>query len=249
MAENFLISDMPIRMGECGPDGKLRHHIWLDYFQHIAAIHAEQLGFGISAIRRNNLIWVLSRIKLHLDDSPRFDDILRLETYPNGTDKLFAKRQFILRSAKTGVSFGYASSFWLTLELPSFRPRPPGVSLGTDFPVNADRSDFFPQIPKLHIPDGQTEDPFTIEIGASRIDLNNHLNNTCYCEFVLDWLSRKTGKIVHFREIQINFNRAMKFGETLVVSGKLDGTHFYVEGVESAEGKNSFQAEGEYGEL
>ena len=105
MAENVMLLDMPLRMNECGPDGKLRSHLWFDYLQHIAAIHAEKLGFGMTAIKEKNLIWVLSRIKVVMNDSPMYDDVIRLESYHNGYEKLFAKRQFIVRSAKTGKEF------------------------------------------------------------------------------------------------------------------------------------------------
>ncbi|MBQ8444875.1 MAG: hypothetical protein IJX22_00615 [Opitutales bacterium] len=241
-AEKFLIFDIPVRMNECGPDGFLRQQIWFDYLQHVAAVHAEEMGFGMSAVRERCLIWVLSRIKLKLEAEPRYDDVVRIETYPNGADRLFAKRQFILSSAKTGKRFGAASSFWLTLDFPTLRPRLPSTVLDLDVSNNLEREDFFPSLGKLS--GGETGDPATHAIRASHIDLNDHLNNSYYAEFTSDWLAQKLGKAVRFKELQINFNRAMVFGEELRVSGRLDGNAFFVEGTDSASGKNSFHAQG-----
>lgn len=243
-----LISDILVRMNECAPDGTLRRHIWFDYLQHFAAVHAENLGFGMSAIREKNLIWVLSRLKIRLEASPRYDDTVRIETYPNGAERIFAKRQFILSDAKTGTRFGVASSFWLCLELPLLRPRPPASVLEMNLADNAEREDFFPNLGKLPSP-GNASVPVTHNIRASHIDLNNHLNNSYYCQYALDWVAKKLGKLVHFTELQINFNRAMQFGEDLVVSGETDGNTFLVEGIERESGKNSFQARGTFCEF
>ena len=246
MAEKNMILEMPIRMNECGPDGKLRSHVWFDYLQHIAAIHAEKLGFGISAIKENSLIWVLSRIKVVMDDAPGYDDVLRIESYHNGTEKLFAKRQFIVSSAKSGKRFGYASSFWLTLELPTFRPRPPAVFLKEMANDNVEKEEFFPMLDKLVCP-GELTCELRYNINSSVIDLNDHLNNTFYSAYALDWVAGMLQTHVQFKEIQVNYNRAMQFGEELIVKGCLIGDDgFYVEGIDRESGKNSFQATGKY---
>ena len=247
MAENNnIILEMPIRMNECGPDGKLRSHIWFDYLQHIAAIHAEKLGFGMSAVKENNLIWVLSRIKVVMEDAPRFDDILRVESYHNGAEKLFAKRQFVVSSALSGKRFGYASSFWLTLELPTFRPRPPANFLKERVMENVEKEDFFPMLDKLSCP-GELTGELHYDINSSNIDLNNHLNNTFYSAYAIDWIARTVQGHIQLKEIQVNYNRAMQFGEELIVKGCLLGEDvFYVEGFDRESGKNSFQTTGKY---
>lgn len=240
--EKVLVFDIPVRMNECGPDGFLRQQIWFDYLQHVAAVHAEEMGFGISAVRERCLIWVLSRIKLKLESEARYDDVVRIETYPNGAERLFAKRQFILSSAATGKRFGVASSFWLTLDVPSLRPKLPASVLDLDIVNNLSREDFFPGLGKITCSDCGS--PVVHAIRASHIDLNNHLNNSYYAEFSSDWVSRSVGRVVRFKELQINFNRAMQFGEELQVSGKIDGNVFFVEGTDVASGKNSFHAQG-----
>ena len=237
-----MIAEFPVRMNECGPDGALRQHVWFDYLQHAAAVHAEQMGFGLSAVRERQMIWVLSRICVQTDAAPTHDDIVRIETYPNGAERLFAKRQFILSSAKTGTRFGVASSFWLCLDFPSLRPRPAATALGLDGTMNADREDFFPSLGKLS-GDG-LDDAVTHKIRASHIDLNKHLNNSYYAEYAMDWVSQKLGAPTRFKKIQINFNREMVFGEELSVRGKIDGNAFFVEGNDAASGKNSFHAQG-----
>lgn len=245
MAENFLALELPVKMNECGPDGFLRSHICFDYLQHIAAVHAEKMDFGISAIQRRGLIWVLSRMIVRMDAFPRYDDVLRVETYHTGQERIFSKRQYVLKSATTGERFGYASSFWLILDKDTLRPRPPQSVLDLEDAANRELPEFFPTADKLP-PVADAGDPVEHYVSAAHIDLNVHLNNTYYSEYALDWVSRKLGKHVRFNEIQINYNRAMTFGETLVVTGKLEGDTFRVEGIDRESGKNSFQACGTF---
>ena len=244
MPEQNYTLEMPILMGSCGPDGTLRSHIFFDYLQHIAAWNAEEMGFGMTQIRESNLIWVLSRIKLRVEKFPRFDDVMRVETYHNGTERIFAKRQFALSDARTGERFACATSYWMCLQLPAMRPKAP-AALGDGIYANAEKPDFFPHLDKLESPAPCGGD-MTHHIGGSYIDLNDHLNNAYYAAFTTDWIAKQVGRPVKLLEIQINFNRAMQFGEDIVVSGVLDGNHFYVEGIDRESGKNSFQAQGSF---
>lgn len=245
MSEANYTLEMPILMGSCGPDGALRSHIFFDYLQHIAAWNAEEMGFGMTQLKESNLIWILSRIKLQVEKAPRYDDVMRVETYHNGTERIFAKRQFALYNAKTGERFACATSYWMCLQLPTLRPKAPVAALGEGLYANAEKPDFFPGLDKLESP-GTCENPVTHSISGSHIDLNDHLNNAYYVEFTTDWIARQVGRPVQLREIQVNFNRAMVFGEDLIVSGILNGNNFYVEGIDRESGKNSFQAQGEF---
>lgn len=245
MSEANYTLEMPVFMGACGPDGTLRSHIFFDYLQHIAAWNAEEMGFGMSAIKENNLIWVLSRLKLQIEKSPRFDDVMRVETYHNGTERIFAKRQFALYNAKTGERFACATSYWMCLQLPSLRPKAPAAALGDGIYANAEKPDFFPHLEKLESP-APCADPVVHNISSSHIDLNDHLNNAYYAAFTTDWIARQVGHPVKLQEIQLNFNRAMMFGEDLIVSGVLDRNQFYVEGIDRESGKNSFQSQGSF---
>ncbi len=240
-SDRRMVLDMPVRINEFGPDDRLHGHAWFNYMQHIAAAHAEKIGFGMTALKEKGMAWILSRVKMHLDDSPYHDDILRVETYPNGVDRLFAKRQFKFSSAVTGKVFGLASSYWLVLALPEMRLRPP-MAMGVDPELNRELEDFFPGLDRLE--SRETVNPVIHEIPASHIDLNNHLNNTHYCEYALNWISRQTGKIARISDIQLNYNHAVVLGGRLEVCGHLENDNFYVEGRDLESGKNSFQAEG-----
>lgn len=233
--------DMPVRINEFGPAGAMHLHCWFNYMQHIASVHAEEIGFGLGALKEKGFIWVLSRIRLHIEASPAIDDVMRMETYPNGVDRLFAKRQFSMTSLKSGRVLGYASSYWLVVDMATQRLKTPG-DVGVDANLNADLPDFFPSLGKIAaIEAGQAQNH---AIAPTCIDLNRHLNNAYYCQYGADWLAANAGDNASVREVQINFNHAVKAGETLSIGGIVEGKAFSIEGQAVEAGKNAFQMEG-----
>jgi len=53
-----------IRTYECGVDGSIKIFSLMQYLQEIAALHAEQLGFGTRRFSEMNGYWVLSNIRM-----------------------------------------------------------------------------------------------------------------------------------------------------------------------------------------
>jgi len=81
-----------VHVYETGPDGKLNLYSLFNYLQDIASDHAVKLGFGRDDLMRDNRFWVLSRIYAVIEKWPVWEDTLVVNTWPNGTDKLFALR-------------------------------------------------------------------------------------------------------------------------------------------------------------
>ena len=242
-----FIVDYPLMLNDLAPDAKIRGCMLFNYLQDAAGRHADVLGLGLRQLRDSHLIWVLSRIRLQMEDFPGYGDVLRIVTYPSGFDRLFAFRQFRLESARTGRRFGVAGSAWLTLNPETFRPVSPERYL-RDLPHWTDSGDVFFQgdsLGKIHPPtDAEPELPLTHRISATQIDYNRHLNNAYYAMFTEDWLGEYTRSLVRVREIQVNFNQSTAFRAHLTCRGRLEGSGaFYVEGLQES-GRNAFQARG-----
>lgn len=236
-----LERDYAILLNDVGPDGELRSWIFFDFLQDIAARHAELLGCGMSRLRDLGIIWVLSRIRLRIDSFPSFGDTLRIRTWPSGFRKLFATRQYQVVSMNTGREIACGSSFWLTLDFHSLRPVPPARTVNGLLPQNPDRPFYFHDLGKL--PTVEELTPVFYTAGQSVIDYNDHVNNAIYARYTQDWLASVRGGPVKIRDIQLNFNHAVKFGQTMRCGGILneDGS-FAVSG--SLDGTNVFQSSG-----
>ena len=68
--ELLIERDYPILLNQIGPDKALRPHVVFDFMQDIAAQHADLLKVGMSYLKELGIIWILSRIRLHMDRYP-----------------------------------------------------------------------------------------------------------------------------------------------------------------------------------
>jgi acyl-ACP thioesterase len=245
--EPFVIT-YPVRLNDISVDAKLRSWVVFDYLQDAAGRHADLLGVGLKQLRKSDLSWVLSRIRIQMDDFPEYGDTVKITTWPSGFDRLFAYRQFEITSAETGKRFGVAGSAWLTLNPENFRPVSPQKYL-TGLPQWEYDGDVFFQgdtLSKITSPE-KTEINMPHKVSSAMVDYNRHLNNAYYAMFTEDWLGMKLDSPVRMTALQLNFNGSTGFGEELVCSGILgENNSFCVSGIHAGTGKNSFLAQGTF---
>ena len=237
-----IMREYPTQLHAIGPDGRLRLGAAFDLMQDIAGVHAELLGVGIHDLRRLGITWVLSRLMIKFDALPPRADSVRVKTWPSGVHRLFAMRQFELSDPATGQRIATASSYWLMLKLPSLRPVSPDDVTGK-FPSNPNKPIFFEDWGKLDQTPGS--DPVATAIGQSKIDYNNHVNNSHYPMFAQDWLAAKTGAPVRVNTIRVNFNFALKLFDDIVCTGGVDGDSFRAVG-HTPDGRNVFASDGTF---
>lgn len=249
MANSAFVVEYPVRLNDITVDSKMRSWVIFDYLQDAAGKHADLLGLGLKQLRESDLSWVLSRIRLKMDEFPEYGDTLRITTYPSGFDRLFAYRQFVLTSAKSGRFFGVAGSAWLTLNPQNFRPVSPAKHL-TGLPQwEYDEKVYFQgdSLAKITAQENLLQTVASHTVSSAWIDYNNHLNNAFYAMFTEDFLGKNSRSLVRMTELQLNFNASTALGEELVCRGSAgaDG-NFYVAGTNRNSGKNAFQAQGTF---
>ena len=174
-----------IHVYETGPDGKLNLSSMFNYLQDIASDHAIRLGFGRDDLMKNNRFWVLSRIYAEITMLPEWEDSIIVKTWPNGTDKLFALRNFDV-SFPDGRHIASATSSWLILDRTTKKVQRPDNILAQFY------SDLHPaQSPvryasKLELSDAEILESHSYRIKVSDLDINLHTNNVKYLTWVSD---------------------------------------------------------------
>lgn len=184
MASPYCEKDYYVHVYETGPNGKLNLHSLFNYFQDIASEHAERLGYGRNDLMKNNRFWVLSRIYAEVRRWPSWEDTITIRTWPNGTDSLFAMRNYEIRLID-GEYLGSGTSSWLILDrdtkkirrpeglLPHFEPYVPEIKSVRN-PVKLDAA----------AEQGDVSSCFRIKV--SDLDVNLHTNNVNYLKWVYD---------------------------------------------------------------
>ena len=242
---DFLTQEHTVAHHECGADAVLKLNCMLDYFQDIAACHADLLRIGMTDLQELHQLWVLSRLRLRFNRYPVLGDKLTVMTYPTGLNRLFATRQYQL-VAENGERLVEATSFWIVIDDTKFRPVKPFKMLAEFADRNQDKPRFFPDLDKIAEPEGGvSEDLLEYQVLHSNIDLNRHLNNAFYGAYIVDTLGKLTGRLCHPREVQINFLLPGALNARIRCGGRLgDGGAFYVDGRNAESGQLCFQAEG-----
>ena len=177
--------DYRVHVYETGPDGKLNLYSLFNYMQDIASDHAIRLGFGRDDLMRDNRFWVLSRIYAVIDIWPSWEDSIVVRTWPNGTDKLFALRNYEVMYPD-GRHIASGTSSWLILDLTTKKVQRPDAILSQ---YNFDlRTEISPVRYATKIEpaseNGKVTQAFRIKV--SDLDVNLHTNNVRYLKWVSD---------------------------------------------------------------
>jgi acyl-ACP thioesterase len=152
--------------------------------QESAFIHAESHNFGWTSLSENNFFWALARIKAQINDYPVWKDSIFVETWSKGPDMVMAYRDFevFLPDGKKILS---ATSAWLMLSMETRKPQ--RIALMKDkFPASYDRSALDVRLEKLPQHKIQTNNYAVNTVPYSAIDVNGHVNNTLYIQWIID---------------------------------------------------------------
>ena len=210
-----------VHVYETGPDGKLNLYSMFNYLQDIASDHAIRLGFGRDDLMRENRFWVLSRIYAEITQLPKWEDSIIIKTWPNGTDKLFALRNFDV-SFPDGKHIASATSSWLILDRTTRKVQRPDAMLAKFY------SDLHPNhspiryASKLEPPAEESKASQSYRIKVSDLDINLHTNNVRYLSWVsdcynLDFIMKNVP-----RSAEINYLAESQLDEEVVIKSSVE---------------------------
>lgn len=205
--------------------GKLNLSALVNILIQSASAHAEEIGWGFEALRRDNMSWVLSSLHIEINRFPRWQENIRCETWPRGSERLFYLRDFIIYD-KNGNDLVKASSNWLIIDTEKRRPKFRDLNLEGNPHVLSNCALANP-IPKLaNVFDG--EDSFVYEPKLSDIDINQHITATRYVDLILDTFSLDEFQSMHIKKFTVNYIREVNFGEKVIINRKfVDGLWFF----------------------
>lgn len=222
-----------------------------NYCQEVAGHHATDLGIGRDAFKESGLVWILSRMSMVLDSRPKWGDRLVARTWPRGTDRLFAMRDYELLAPGDRV-VGRGRSAWLIVDMATFRPRRP-ESLTVGMPVNEGRDALPGGAGALKPADGLAK-VAERRVVYSDLDYNGHMNNARYVQWIQDALDPGLLADASSLRLDINYVSELRTGASAgLFVGDADGDRaddgdragwtrrFAIEGRKSEDGQASFR--------
>ena len=141
----------------------------LDLFQDAAGRHAEEIGVGFEAMKEHSYFWVLIKIRFQVISQPSFQQKVIVKTWPLAPNKFIYRREYSISQRRRLVSapdlYPFSDDFHPVM---NFEEKLEGVE---DFEANTSS--------------------YSITPGFSELDVNNHVNNTKYANFVFDAINPK----------------------------------------------------------
>jgi acyl-ACP thioesterase len=204
-----------IRASEVDIKGKATLPALCSLFQEVAGNHALKLNFDISQLHKQNLTWVLHRMDINITRFPDWRENITIETWPAAGDALRAYRNYRILDAQN-EQIGSCLSYWMMINMETRRPTrmPPEVlelrlkKIDHVLPVKNSRMKPF-------------EDPqknTTIDVRRSDEDMNRHVNNARYVEWMMEIYDENNISMIN--EMDIIFLKESKAGDRIISSVK-----------------------------
>ena len=206
--------------------------------QEVATEHAEMLGIGKQNTIDKGQFWVVIRYSVDIIKSPKYLETITVNTYP-GDDKKFIFPRYFEVLSESGEILIRASSTWCVLNKSDHQIvfNPFGEKV---LPVEHHENE--EPLPKKVL----SKDNELMErrmVRYSDTDLNGHLNNVKYIEYIIDMHNSKFYKENRISHITINYEKEILAGNEVLLYSSNDNPE-YICGI--ADDKVSFHAEIEY---
>ena len=176
------------------------------YLQQVSTNHAEILGVGKKDTWDKGIYWVITRMKVVIHKMPKMLETLTVTTHP-GETMLFMFPRFYEIYNEKGELVISASSSWALLDRKEHKIV---TKHGFNIPKEKDDND-------LPLPEKITAKDISLvekrKVRYSDIDLNGHLNNTKYIDYILDTHDLSFYDKKQVSEIVINYEKEVKDGD------------------------------------
>lgn len=188
-------------VADLDPAGSVRLPVLLDQMQRVADGHAEAFGVGREGTVAHGVVWILARVRVELNAPLQMGEV-RISTWPGKVARAICPRYFAFDTPQ-GQRLGVASTAWALMDLRTHR-------LTT---AQACGLPFDPQgtvEPPLPLPGriegAQTRTGVLREAVYSDLDVNGHVNNARYANWVCDLLGPACFETHYAQMLQINYH-------------------------------------------
>ena len=214
------------------------------YLQDMATEHGYRIGVGRDVLQKKyGIIWVLTRVKVDILRYPRFKEEIIIETWPEQPGKLEFNRNFIIYDKNNNI-IAKAISQWVLIDFNTRKLRRSSI-LEEKFPESNRESAIDCNLGKIK-PTGSLVLGYKKTVGYSDIDLNEHLNNAKYIDYIMDCFSIEEHKKHFIKSIEINYLHEALPGETIELytdTTDVKNNQAYIEGINESTKLTTFKAQ------
>ncbi|KAA3482834.1 palmitoyl-acyl carrier protein thioesterase, chloroplastic-like [Gossypium australe] len=189
-----------VRSYEVGPYKTATLESLFNLFQETALNHVWMSGllsngFGAThGMVRNNLIWVVSRMQVQVDHYPIWGEVLEIDTWVGASGKNGMRRDWLIRSQATGITYARATSTWVMMNEKTRRlSKMPEEVRDEISPWFIDKRAINEDVPEkiVKLDDNARYVNSDLKPKRSDLDMNHHVNNVKYVRWMLETIPDK----------------------------------------------------------
>ncbi|PKV67380.1 acyl-[acyl-carrier-protein] thioesterase [Pontibacter ramchanderi] len=242
-------SAFTIRSTETDQNGQATLSALVGYMQEAAWDNTATMGISMYELLERGLTWVLQRIRIEMFRYPRHREKITVETWASGRERVFLHRDFRVYSADREL-LGQATSVWLVMDVVKRQMvSVPDFITAVEVVPGAEPLPFAKgKLPQIEKPLYEQHMP----VRWHDIDLNRHVTNTRYLQWVLETLPTEVLEKQQLSEIDIIFKAESTLGDTVTASAgpaEEEAGTFLHKLISLASGKELVQAETKFRSL
>ena len=186
----------------------------LRYGQQIATMHAEAAGLNDELYAATHTAYVLAKLALHIDRTPRVDETLTVTTRPERCKRAVNKRITFFYDA-AGQQVAVLDSRWVLIDTDKrliLRKHPEAFNdcWAEDVPFELPMK-MVKAAPEDCAPAGEYTATY------SRCDMNGHMNNTRYVDILCDALPWNVWDEGEVRDLKVYYHREVPRGASFAL--------------------------------
>jgi len=224
--KNIWQKEYALRASDFDKYNRIKPSAILELFQDAAGQHAIDLGVGFDDMLSRSYLWVLTRIKFRIVQNPKSYQTVVIKTWPLPPNRLNYRREYCIE-ATDGTRLIEGSSEWVVMHAetrrfvsdPNLYPFTEGFHMEKMFEDKLGKVSDFEAT-------GEMRD---ISAGFSELDVNNHVNNTKYANYVMDAIAPAPEDNLEL--FQIDYRKEVLEGTELHVCHTRNGSELLAKGL------------------
>ncbi len=205
-----------IRSQEIHHDRTISYPAIIQLLQETSMQHIIKLGGSFWDMEDAQTSWVLLKKEIEICGTASLGDIIEVQTFPSGFEKIFAYRDYHMYHS--GIAIVKATSTWTLIDLNTRKPLVADIEIfEKHIPQDQDilsRAKY--NLKPLDSHDYQNVD----QVSYYDLDWNNHINNQSLCRKLLTQISRSYLDENLLTKIQLQFKTEAIYGDQLLISNK-----------------------------
>ncbi len=211
---------------QCTPNGLLKHTELCNILQLTAGYHAESGGINFTDMQTYDQTWVLSRMRVEIDELPKWGDSITVTTWINDLQGSRSIRAFEVHVGERKIIGSV--TFWAVFNTRLRKAEPLVINHDhvTKYPERKATAESFK---KVNVP-AQAVFHSNRNVVLSDVDIVNHANNVKYLEWCLDGIDARPILKQQLKSFDMNYMRELQMGDAvqLYAAKEANTTYFSI---------------------